>query len=87
MTTQAQAAAFTAESLLADLAAARQSGASLHAVQSAPEKLTETPQRSSSVFDRALVFGALAVGSLVLLAMSPLHDRIPVIEHITQLLQ
>ncbi len=80
-------AAFTAESLLADLAAAKQSGASLHCVQSAPEKLTETPQRSSSAFDRALVFGALAAGLFALLTMSPWHDRIPALERITQLLQ
>ncbi len=87
MTAQAQAAGFTAESLLADLAAARQSGANLHAVQSTPEKLVETSRRSSSVFDRALVFGALAAGSLALLTMSPLHDRIPAIDRITHLLQ
>ncbi len=83
----AEAAAFSAESLLADLAAARKSGASLHAVQSAPEKLLETPRRSSSAFDRALVFVALAVGSFGLLTMSPLHDRIPALERISQLLQ
>ncbi len=87
MAKQAEAAAFTAESLLADLAAARQSGASLHAVHSTPEKFVETPRQSSSVFDRALVSGALAVGSFVLLMMSPLHDRIPAIERISQLLQ
>ncbi len=87
MATQAEAAAFTAESLLADLAAARKSGSSLHCVQSAPERFTEAPRRSSSVFDRALVSGALAVGSFVLLMMSPLHDRIPAIERISQLLQ
>ncbi len=34
-----------------------------------------------------LSLGALAVGPFVLLMMSPLHDRIPAIERISQLLQ
>ena len=74
----------TAESLLAELAAARQSGADQW-VPSRPEE-AETPRKSGSVFDQALVFGALAVGLFALLTMSPWRDRVPQIERITNLL-
>ncbi len=76
----------TAESLMAELAAAKQSGAGQHWVQSAPEK-SETPQHSGSAFDRALVYGAVAVGLFALLTMSPWRDRLPGIERINQFAQ
>ncbi len=76
----------TAESLLAELAAAKQSGASPHWVQPGPEK-SETPRKSSSAFDRALVYGAVVVGLFALLTVSPWRDRIPAIERVTQFLQ
>ena len=60
----------TAESLMAELAAARQSGAAQQWVPSRPEE-SETPQKSGSVFDRTLVFGAVAVGLFALLTVSP----------------
>jgi hypothetical protein len=66
--------AITGESLLAELAAARQSGGGQPASRSADP---ETPQRSGSFLTRAFAFAGVAVILLTLVCMSPLRDYVP----------
>ncbi len=62
----------SAESLLAELAAARQAGA--RGQLAPPPEERETRRKSGSAL---LVFGAVAVVLFVVITMSPLRNRVP----------
>ncbi len=68
----------SAESLLAELAAARRAGAGGHLAPSPEEP--ETRRKSGSAFGRLLVFGAVAVVLFVVITMSSLRNRVPGID-------
>ena len=70
----------TTESLLAELAAARRSGAGQQLVpieDSAPRRKSGSP----------LVYGAVVVALFAVLAMSPLRNRVPGIERMAYLFE
>src|SRR5258707_2577465 len=64
----------TGESLLAELAAARQSRGDQPASRSADP---ETPRRSGSFLGRVFAFGGVAVILLTLVCLSPFRDYVP----------
>ena len=64
----------TGESLLAELAAARQSRGDQPASRSADP---ETPRRSGSFLGRVFAFGCVAVILLTLVCLSPFRDYVP----------
>lgn len=65
----------TDESLLAELAAARQSGASHRASSRSDD--SEMPRRSGSLLGRVFAFGCVAVILLTLGCLSPFRDYVP----------
>lgn len=68
--TQASAAGFSVESLMADLSAARQARAAEPKAK-APRRQLAAGQKSRSLLDQAFVLGAIAVTLTALLALSP----------------
>lgn len=67
-------AAITADSLIAELAQARQSRSEQGEAASTPRPSSRPPKKATSVVDRIFAFGGLALVLFALLALSPWRD-------------